>query len=689
MKRKLIPLALWIVLIASLAFAGAVFAHALLLRSVPDSDAKLSEPPHSIELWFSEPIEDGFSSVRLIASSGDEIPLGAQTVDAADPTHLSAAVGNLEPGIYTVAWDSLSRADGHAWAGNFPFTVLNPDGSLPPGAAAALEANQRSELPTPLQSLARWLGLIGAILLVGIALFLGYVAAEMTRADAELDTRLNDLGVRVLFVAVAAILLGGWFQVASQIEQIENLALLPRLVYDTYGGALNLARQAFSLGGLLIVLWRSPRPLQAGERRIWIGAALYLVALIGLLAAAGLQEAGPVAVITLLALVGLTALASRSSSHGHARWNLLLLTGCAILLGFSAGSHAGAAPGSVWAVAFDLIHMLAASAWVGGLMLLPLVIAQRRQTAAGADVASLRPLFRRYGYMAKLSFFLLWATGLLNSLVHIPSLDSLLNTAYGQVLLLKLLLMLVVWWISSRSSRVFRGKPDPARMADLLKQFSRQVATAALIGLALLLSVAVLSQTQPPEIPVEPGSTDYHEIILVDDLNVHLQVSPAQIGMNQFYLQLYHDDRSDIGDVQLVRLTFENLDEQLGQSKVEMNIFGLERYWAEGAFLNRPGHWKVSAYVRRRGMDDLVADLGPIELPPPSQRTTPFQNPVPTVPASGLLAGALIVFGAEIFRWRKTLQQAQPTRSRLILLAGGILIALGVALSVYVLVYRG
>jgi hypothetical protein len=43
-------------------------------------------------------------------------------------------------------------------------------------------------------------------------------------------------------------------------------------------------------------------------------------------------------------------------------------------------------------------------------MLLPLVLHQHRQTAAGENPSSLRALFRRYGQMAKLSFFVLWTT---------------------------------------------------------------------------------------------------------------------------------------------------------------------------------------------------------------------------------------------------------------------------------------
>ncbi len=656
MKRAPIQVAVLIAFAASLVFAGRALAHALLLRSIPEANAELNEPPKTIELWFSEPLEDGFSLARLITTSGDEITLGAHVVDINDPTHLTVSVGALNPGIYTVAWSNLSRTDGHAWVGSFPFTILNPDGSRPSGAAQTLDLTERSKLPSPLQTAARWLTLTGGILLLGLALFLSYVAAEWTQSDPELKTRLDQLGIRLLALTVLGIALGSWLQFVAQALELESLTVLPRLVSATYGGALNLSRQAFSVTGLLIVLWLGPRPMPSQQKHMLTIAATYLAALLALIAWTIFQGQAQIAALTLLALgvlalltLGGMALLNRPQPGANKRWDLLLLSGSAALLCFSVGSHAGAVPGSFWAIAFDLIHLLATSAWLGGLMLLPLML-----NRGSTDPASLRPLFRRYGQMAKFSFFVLWTTGLLNSLVHIPSLESLVNTSYGQVLLIKIALMLLVWGLSMAGSRVFRGRPDPAQVSALLQKFTRLARIAAWTGLALMLSVAVLAQTQPPSKESAPqNETAYENSVEADDLSIHLEVTPAQIGLNQFYVHLSHADRSSIGEVQLVRLMFDEQDSQLGQAQIEMKPFGPNGYWIDGAFLNRPGNWKISVYVRRRGLDDLITDVGAVILAsPPTQKETLFQNPVTSIPLGGLLTGILILIGVEIFRWR-------------------------------------
>lgn len=685
MKFKLIRTSVvLLVLAASFIFAGQVLAHALLVRSVPESNAELSQPPASLELWFSEPLEAGFSSARLFGSNGDEISLGVQTVDSADPYHLTVAVGVLEPGIYTVAWTTLSQADGHPWSGNFPFVILNPDGTRPAGAAVSLDAEQLSELPTPLQTAARWLSLIGGILLVGMAMFLAYVASELMQASPELEHRLNTLGVNLLMLAVLTVLLGSWLQIIVQSTQFGSLTLLPRLL-ATYGGVLNLARQALSVAGLLTVLWLSAEPLPVYQSRIQKGLLVYLLIVIALIAPTSLEGQGLVAAFALgmLLLLALVAFALRNDERKqHKRWALLLFVGMLALLGFSLGSHAAAVSGLAWAISFDLIHLLATSAWLGGLMLLPLTLDQYRKS--GTDMSMLRLLFRRYGNMAKLSFFLLWATGLLNSLVQIPSWDALINTNYGRVLILKVLLMLLVWCLSIYASRLFRGRPDPAHMLDLLKRFSAIVSGAALTGLLLMVVVAVLVQTQPPPVVLpESVGPDYENQVTTDGLIIDFEVSPAQIGLNQFYVHLRNADGSLARDVQLVQLMFEQPDSQLGQSKMEMKPVLPGNFWVDGAFLNRPGRWKVSLYVRQRGLDDVLTEIGTLTLSANPRTREPFRNPIASIPVGGLWAGIFVLLGIEIFRWRKTLSETWPRFSRGFLIFGGVFVVLGIALGVY------
>jgi copper transport protein len=390
MKIKRSLIAVWLVLSMSVVLTGTVDAHALLVRSDPAANAELLQSPTAIELWFSEALEPGFSSARVLNASGQEMPAGTATVDAADPNHLSLPVNELAPGIYTVAWKTLSRADGHEWYGSFPFTVLNPDGSRPGGTATDLGFGTHSELPTPAQSIARWLSLLGGIVFLGAPLF--YTTTIRSGENAEIAAHLNALVVKSIGAAVLLVIAGSWLQIAFQAGQLENLALLPRLIYGTRLGTLALARQALMVGGLLTVLVFTR---QQHRRLIFSAIVIYEVALLLLILLAGLQSEVAIAALTLIASVAASVLTlrARCAVPTTQPWGIVLALGAVALLTFSAGSHAGAAPGSGWTILGDYVHLLAAAAWIGGLVLLPILIWQLRRSIAmpcGRSCAAIR-----------------------------------------------------------------------------------------------------------------------------------------------------------------------------------------------------------------------------------------------------------------------------------------------------------
>ena len=381
----------------------------------------LLQAPATIELWFSEPLESGFSSARVLDASGQEMPVGIATVDAADPNHLSLPVDELAPGIYTVAWKTLSIADGHEWYGSFPFTVLNPDGSRPSGTAVDLGLETRSELPTPAQTAARWLSLLGGILFLGAPLF--FKVTMRSAENAAIETRLSALVVKSVGAAVLLVLAGSALQIAFQAGRLEDIALLPRLIYGTRLGALALARQLLMVSGLLSVLVLTRR---AQQRLIFSAVVVYESVLLLLVVLAGLRGEVTIAAIGMLvsaAALAVTWRASRTTPPIQP-WGIVLVLGAIALLTFSVGSHASAAPGSVWAILLDYVHLLAAAAWIGGLVLLPILIAQLRRSGRPIDHAAVWAIVRRYSYLASLAVFVLIVTGVFNSLIEFPNLES-------------------------------------------------------------------------------------------------------------------------------------------------------------------------------------------------------------------------------------------------------------------------
>ena len=99
-------------------------AHAALVRSDPAAGATLDTPPTEIRIWFAEPLETSYTGAQLLDATGTPV---AGTTVAIDPDDRQELVltppPDLPDGPYTVAWRTLSAADGHTLAGYFGFRV--------------------------------------------------------------------------------------------------------------------------------------------------------------------------------------------------------------------------------------------------------------------------------------------------------------------------------------------------------------------------------------------------------------------------------------------------------------------------------------------------------------------------------------------------------------------------------------
>jgi methionine-rich copper-binding protein CopC len=110
-----------VMVLIALAVPTSVHAHAALVRSVPGSRAVLTQPPHSLDLCFNEPIELKFSSVTLEDAKGTAVPLG-MLQSGADPKCIKVPIQAIGSGVFTVHYRVLSR-DGHVVEYGYQFTV--------------------------------------------------------------------------------------------------------------------------------------------------------------------------------------------------------------------------------------------------------------------------------------------------------------------------------------------------------------------------------------------------------------------------------------------------------------------------------------------------------------------------------------------------------------------------------------
>lgn len=684
-----LPLAWFAAATALLLSSQAVQAHALLVRADPQPNSELTQPPDSLQFWFSEPLEETFTGARILDVAGAEIPTGAPQFDPADPTHLTLPLETIEPGVYTVVWQTLSSVDGHEWIGSFPLTILNPDGTRPAGTAVEVTTHREEGLPPLTDSLLRWLSLLGATLLVG-SLSMRWLLAR-SEADDSADSLVEPLISSTAIVGVILLIASGWLQFLFQSLRLGGMGDFPELLLATRPGRLLLIRQTLLAGvipllypnGWAKILFRRPLPPGLAPR-LWSLSFVLHALLIGF-ALGGTLIYGPNLWIFVAAIMFVGSAWSELFFGGEATWHrpfpqrtwATLLTAAALFT-FAASSHAAAASGSAWAIAADFAHLIAAAVWAGGLIFLALLLLQLHRRQAEPDPVQMVPLLKRYSLSAQIAVFLLALTGLLSSFVQLPSAASLFATTYGRVLLIKLIIVAAILALAYLNNRAVQRAQDTVTSQPKLRLFTRRVAAEAGIAAILFISVAVLVQTPtpnlpPPTAPVAP-SLPFNEMAYDADLAIHLQVTPNRVGHNRYWVHLSRPDSSDIGEVQLVRLFFSHQTEEMGQARLDLAGLGEDAFAAEGAFLNRDGDWNLSVYVRRRGMDDVLAET---IVPVPSAESvqqfsrSPWRNPVPRLPAEMVVGALLIALSTVPLLWRRQLLRA--SRPLFIVLAMGAL----------------
>ena len=202
-------------------------------------------------------------------------------------------------------------------------------------------------------------------------------------------------------------------------RRLRRLAVLCLVVLvGTTAGDLVTRAQTMAGGALPAAIAALPAVLTRTHfGAIWI--ARFALLALALVLAAGSARALRVASLGLALAIALT-----TTLTGHAAdWGDLTL---------SAG--------------IDWVHVVATTAWTGGLIALALAVLRE---ARPWPLAVLGGCMRRFSRLAGVCVAAVLATGLYNAWVQLPGLSALVSTTYGRVLAVKVLLVLGLLWLGA------------------------------------------------------------------------------------------------------------------------------------------------------------------------------------------------------------------------------------------------
>ena len=203
-----------------------------------------------------------------------------------------------------------------------------------------------------------------------------------------------------------------------------------------------------------------------------------------------------------------------------------------LLLTPSLSGHASVS-GNIALVA-DVAHVTAAAVWVGGLAALVLALVwagtERWELAASA--------VPRFSGLAVVAVSWLIASGTISGYLQVRALRGLWETTYGQLLLVKLGLVLPLLALGLYNNR--RAVP---RLRERLASAAERALFLRTVGAELALMVAIVSVTavlvsEPPARAEVAPRGPYATTARLGDLELNLVVDPAAAGRNQIHLYL-------------------------------------------------------------------------------------------------------------------------------------------------------
>jgi copper transport protein len=551
--------------VALLLFIGLqpVQAHAILERSDPPDNVTLAEAPRVVRLWFSEPVAIKFSSVNLLDPTGSQVSGVTLTQDPGDQRLLRVNLPPLGKGLYSLAWQILSAADGHETAGLLVFGV----GIAPLDQASASEA----PLQPPAQTLAlsRALTDLTCCALFG-ALFISLGLLFPKKIDPHLEAEYEQARRRAtawsLALAVLAFL-SGILQLANQLAEVSSRTGWVDLLFGTNWGR-NWLLHTWLLFIIVLLIWRTRWVLaEETSRMVWIGTVF---------------------------LSGVV-LATQAFS-----------------------SHASGLVQPVIPLLANLAHLLSAGVWTGGLAVLLITARLRPRARPGAENFS-RILWAGFGRFAAVSAGIVFATGLYNSSLMVASSGALRSSLYGTYLVIKIGLVCLVCLaglINSLSLHPRLSLPL-LRFLGVARAPSPRVTPLtigleAAFGLGVFLLAGYLGSTSPANgIGYRyTGVTQEKSISRqVNDLVMTLAVQPNLPGQNFIQLQTVSVRRPPPAEIARVIFHLTYQDDDLGTQ----NIDGLQVkpgvYRLSGGYMSLPGPWKIEVVIRRLGLPDTVSDF--------------------------------------------------------------------------------
>lgn len=527
------------------AVPGEAAGHAVLTHSTPHRGDAVASAPPIVRFDFNEAVQVNAGGLRVYDTDGERIDEGEIVRPGDSARSVAVAVPDeLGDGVYTATYRVIS-ADGHPVRGGFAFTIGSPAAQAArtaPTVASLLERDEAGPAVEAVYGTARGLHYAALLLLVGAV---GVLAVWWPRAGIAARWP------RRLLIGAAA---------AGLLASLVGLSMQGAL---GAGVGLDRALNATTLESALESRTGSAWLVRAG---LW-ALALFVLASVG----RPRPRAAPLALVAAALVVSLPV----------------------------AGHAATQSPRAVLFSA-DLLHVLAAGLWLGGLVVLIALYWPSRRRPLDSHATDATIAFSR---LALPAIVLLVIAGAVQAWFYLDGLESVLAGAYGLALIAKIALLAVIIALAAGNRRrALRLTESAAAVHSRLRSMMRaEVALAVLV----LAATAVVVRSEPPATLAAGPSISELDL---GPMHLEVWIEPARSGPNDFHL--YFFDRrtgAQIDAVKEVTVRLARPGDQIPPIKLKIPRKNAAHYELLDQPIGISGGWNAEVTARISSFDAYTA----------------------------------------------------------------------------------
>ena len=542
---------------------ASALAHAQLVGTSPTSGTTVKTQPKEVIFKYNQPVGGTVGAVRVYNAEGEQV----DDLDVSHPGGHQSWMGvglkpNLPDGTYTATYRVIS-ADTHIVYGGLVFNLGHPGKAPKYTVAGLISKNQTGEVTKIAFGATRMLDYLSIALLVGGLIFLLFAWRPAIAAVGEGAEAASAFSRRLSWILAFAVLLGIAVSVLGILLQGADAAgvslwaslkspIIHSTLHSRFGTVWGLrALDWVALGILLLFAARLPRARRWLAVPIGIGA-LYLAMTPAFAGHPSIQS--PVAVFF---------------------------------------------PTSV-------VHVLAASIWVGGIACLVLALPGATRTlAAESRGGLLLGTLVRFSPIALGAVIAIAITGVVQAYIDVRSVHALFSTTYGLLVVAKVVLLLALIGLGFQNRqriipalrRIVERGDTPGRTGVVARRSFRG-------ELALMLAVfgvtaALVSYAPPIDAAQGPVSIN----TTLGPAELEMTVEPAKVGLNEIHLYLINaKDGTQFTATRQLTVTASLPSKQIGPLPLKATVAGPGHYVISGTF-SPGGSWQVQITDRVSAFD--------------------------------------------------------------------------------------